>query len=52
MNKTDGLQFRSFVPTFVACLEDPDGGVRETAKSCVVELFRYLYKPSMFNEAP
>jgi CLIP-associating protein 1/2 len=41
MNKTDGLQFRGFVPSLVACLEDPDGGVRETAKSCVVELFRY-----------
>jgi hypothetical protein len=41
MNKTDSLQFRSFVPSLVTCLEDSDGGVRETAKSCVVELFRY-----------
>jgi CLIP-associating protein 1/2 len=40
MNKSDGLQFKSFVPQLVACLEDADGMVRETAKSCVVELFR------------
>jgi CLIP-associating protein 1/2 len=41
MNRSEGLPFRSFVPSFVSSLEDPDGGVRETAKSCVVELFRY-----------
>lgn len=40
MNKSDGLQFKSFVPQLVALLEDADGMVRETAKSCVVELFR------------
>ena len=40
MNRDQGLQFRSFVPHLVACLEDSDGGVRETAKSAVVELFR------------
>jgi CLIP-associating protein 1/2 len=42
MNKSDGLQFKSFVPQLVACLEDADGMVRETAKSCVVELFRLV----------
>jgi CLIP-associating protein 1/2 len=40
MNRTENLPFRIFVPNFVNCLEDADGGVRETAKSCVVELFR------------
>lgn len=40
MNKSEGLQFRSFVPLIVANLEDSDGVVRETAKSAVVELFR------------
>ncbi|KAF2456131.1 clasp N terminal-domain-containing protein [Lineolata rhizophorae] len=39
MNKAEGLQFRSYVPYLVACLEDPDAMVRETAKSTVVELF-------------
>ena len=42
MNKSEGLQFRSFVPLIVANLEDSDGVVRETAKSAVVELFRYV----------
>lgn len=40
LNNTEGLQFKGFVPSLVACLEDADGAVRETAKSCVVELFR------------
>jgi CLIP-associating protein 1/2 len=40
MNSTEGLQFKGFVPSLVASLEDADGAVRETAKSCVVELFR------------
>jgi len=40
MNQDQGLQFRTFVPFLVACLEDPDGTVRETAKSVIVELFR------------
>ncbi|KAF2668301.1 ARM repeat-containing protein [Microthyrium microscopicum] len=39
MHNSDGLPFRGFVPSLVACLEDSDGGVRETAKSVVVELF-------------
>jgi CLIP-associating protein 1/2 len=42
MNNTESLPFRSFVPSLVACLEDSDGGVRETAKSCVIELFRLV----------
>lgn len=40
MCKDEGLQFRSFVPLLVACLEDADGTVRETAKMAIVELFR------------
>jgi hypothetical protein len=42
MNKTESLPFRTFVPSLVAGLEDADAGVRETAKSAVVELFRYV----------
>jgi CLIP-associating protein 1/2 len=40
MNKTEGLPFKSFVPLLVANLEDADPGVRETAKTSIVELFR------------
>ncbi|KAF2429453.1 ARM repeat-containing protein [Tothia fuscella] len=40
MNQSEGLQFKSFVPQLVASLEDPDGTVRETAKGCVIDLFR------------
>ncbi|KAH7128771.1 protein STU1 [Dendryphion nanum] len=40
MNKTEHLPFRTFVPLLVANLEDADAGVRETAKTAVVELFR------------
>ncbi|KAL0264909.1 suppressor of tub2 mutation [Diplodia seriata] len=40
MHASDNLPFKSFVPYLVANLEDPDGMVRETAKSAVVELFR------------
>ncbi|KAF2837237.1 hypothetical protein M501DRAFT_978278 [Patellaria atrata CBS 101060] len=40
MSKEEGLQFKSFVPYIVACLEDADGGVRDYAKHTVVELFR------------
>lgn len=42
MHKTEGLPFKTYVPQLVACLEDADGMVRETAKSCIVELFRYV----------
>jgi CLIP-associating protein 1/2 len=39
-NKTENLPFKSYVPQLVANLEDADAGVRETAKTAVVELFR------------
>lgn len=40
MHEEVQLQFKSFVPSVVACLEDADGNVRDAAKSAVVELFR------------
>ncbi|KAL1955565.1 hypothetical protein VTO42DRAFT_8444 [Malbranchea cinnamomea] len=40
MTREHGLRFRSHVPKLVACLEDADSGVRETAKSTVIELFQ------------
>jgi CLIP-associating protein 1/2 len=40
MNKAENLPFRSFVPQLVLNLEDADAGVRETAKTSVVELFK------------
>ncbi|KAF2010332.1 ARM repeat-containing protein [Aaosphaeria arxii CBS 175.79] len=40
MNKNEQLPFRAYVPLLVANLEDADAGVRETAKTSVVELFR------------
>ncbi|KAI9816215.1 MAG: suppressor of tub2 mutation [Pycnora praestabilis] len=40
MSKEQGLQFRSFVPRLMDCLEDSDGSVRETSKVTVVELFQ------------
>ena len=40
MNKTQNLPFKSYVPQLVANLEDADPGVRESAKTAVVELFR------------
>ncbi|KAL1969366.1 hypothetical protein VTN77DRAFT_9559 [Rasamsonia byssochlamydoides] len=40
MTKEHGLLFRAYVPSLVACLEDADSGVRETAKSTVIELFQ------------
>ena len=43
MGKEQNLHFRSFVPHLVACLEDADGSVRETAKMSVVQLFKYVY---------
>lgn len=54
MNQEQGLQFRSFVPKLVDCLEDADGTVREAAKVTVVELFRYVYgsiAPSFANSS-
>ena len=45
MNHSDGLPFRSFVPLLIANLEDADAGVREAAKTAVVELFRCVSVP-------
>lgn len=42
MHKSEEMPFKTYVPQLVACLEDADGMVRETAKSCVVELFLYV----------
>lgn len=41
MSKTANLQFKGFVPSIVANLEDPDGVVRDVAKATVIDLFRY-----------
>ena len=40
MNQDAQLPFKSFVPSMVACLEYSDGGVRDAAKTAIVELFR------------
>jgi CLIP-associating protein 1/2 len=40
MNKFDSLPFKAYVPQLVANLEDADAGVRESAKTAVVDLFR------------
>lgn len=40
MHAEQGLQFRSFVPHMVGCLEDADSNVREAAKAALVELFK------------
>ncbi|PWY77449.1 hypothetical protein BO70DRAFT_372194 [Aspergillus heteromorphus CBS 117.55] len=40
MTKNHGLLFRSYVSSLVACLEDADSVVRDTAKLTVVELFQ------------
>ncbi|KAJ5975783.1 Protein stu1 [Penicillium waksmanii] len=40
MTKNHGLLIRQYVPPLVACLEDADSSVRDTARSVVVELFR------------
>lgn len=45
MNKNEGLPFKSYVPQFVANLEDADPGVRDVAKRAVVELFQYTNLP-------
>lgn len=44
MHQERGLQFRAYVPTLMELLEDADGGVREVAKSTVIELFRYAIR--------
>ncbi|KAJ5161565.1 Protein stu1 [Penicillium capsulatum] len=40
MTKNHGLLFRQYVPSLVACLEDADSSVRDTAKLVVIDLFR------------
>jgi CLIP-associating protein 1/2 len=40
MANTHDMLFRAYVPTVVACLEDADSTVRETAKTTVIELFK------------
>ncbi|KAJ5224765.1 Protein stu1 [Penicillium citrinum] len=40
MTRNHGLLFRQYVPSLVACLEDADSAVRDTARSVVVELFK------------
>ncbi|KAJ5620704.1 hypothetical protein N7510_004688 [Penicillium lagena] len=40
MTKNHGLLFRTYVPSLVACLEDADSSVRDTARAVVIELFR------------
>ena len=42
MNRDEALPFKSFVPLMVANLEDHDGAVRDSAKSALVDLFRYV----------
>jgi CLIP-associating protein 1/2 len=39
MSHTHNFLFRSYVPSVVACLEDADSAIRETAKWVVVDLF-------------
>lgn len=38
-----GFSFKGFTPFLMNLLEDPNEGVRETAKEVVVDLFRYGY---------
>ncbi|OJD15856.1 hypothetical protein AJ78_03909 [Emergomyces pasteurianus Ep9510] len=40
MTRDRGVLFRTYVPSLVACLEDADSGVRETAKATVIDLFQ------------
>jgi len=42
MNMEFSLQFKSFVARLVDCLQDADGGVRDNAKSTIVELFLFV----------
>ncbi|KAF2870852.1 clasp N terminal-domain-containing protein [Massariosphaeria phaeospora] len=49
MNQTESLPFRSYVPQLVANLEDADAGVRETAKTAAVELFRHAPEHAKAN---
>jgi CLIP-associating protein 1/2 len=40
MTRDHGLKFRAYVPALITGLEDADGGVRDTAKSTVIEIFQ------------
>lgn len=40
MHQEQGMPFRSYVPRLMELLEDADAGVRDTAKTTVIELFR------------
>lgn len=48
MNKENGLQFRTYVPTLMELLEDADGMVRDAAKSTVIELFKFVTLPPIY----
>lgn len=52
MTKNHGLLFRQHVPSLVACLEDADSSVRDTARLVVVELFRYAERVSPARLSP
>lgn len=41
MHLEKGLQFKAFVPPLVDCLDHADGNVRESAKSTLIDLFKY-----------
>lgn len=45
MNHEQSLPFKAFVPHMVINLEDPDGTVRDSAKSSLIELFKQVYSP-------
>ncbi|MCJ1386229.1 suppressor of tub2 mutation [Xylographa soralifera] len=40
--RESSLQIKGFVPKILDCLEDQEGGVRDTAKSTIIELFKNL----------
>lgn len=49
MNRDEALPFKSFVPLIVANLEDHDGTVRDSAKSALIDLFRYATRPAPWS---
>jgi CLIP-associating protein 1/2 len=40
MTREHNILFRAHVPSLVAALEDADSGVRETAKTTIIEIFQ------------
>ncbi len=52
MHQESGLQFRGYVPTLMELLEDADGMVRDTAKTTVIELFRYARTSPLYPCRP